>query len=320
MADDSTKNDVSQSNSKKEDSLFSPREIVSGIGSRMLAPGVMAATDVVSTGAFAAQMALCKTKEDKEKMLCSALSKIEKAADKISETVSLPITASVDWIADRLEGKGPTTPVGMAVAEHLESSGVDTRAAQSLAATVEPVLNEHLEKDSAPGDKVVFHASGDAAVTVERGREDNPASSIAFDADTLKAIKDNGMPTQGVAEIRTNLEPGAQQVSDYKIVEHFGHDMVKAVGDQGFPHGEVKATQVAIEASIGEAVPTSTALQALGHAARDMDGSAGTVSIATGASEPIAGPTTSQLREVAGLSAPEGPRLTMAPEERSMSW
>lgn len=257
--------------------------------------------DMAGIVAGAAHKFGCDSEARQKTIICHTLKGIENFADKVSDTLSYPADVSLDWVVEHAMGKTPASETGAVVSDHLASSGVPIPTALALAAAVEAPLGLILDSYEKGGTgALAFHAQGPDAVTYGKESPQNSAA-IVLEMDTLKDIHEKGMPAAGAAEIRANLEKTAQSASDYKIVEHFGHDMVAAVQSQGYPHSEVAQVQQHIYDVSGALVPPSLALQALSHAAREGTTTDAQLQINPGVGPEKATVSLGELRTSAGL-------------------
>lgn len=255
---------------KLADASITWKDVAKGVGGRVKGGGVSIPADVVGAGAFAAQMAFCREEEQNDKILCKGLRGIETVADRLSEAVQYPVTKAVDWVAERIDGKKPNSEVGMAVAEHLESSGMSHRDALRVVAEIEPTLVDHLAKNEHQG-YLSFHKEGSEAVTMDAQKPDLNVNkgTISLEMATLQSIYDTGMPKEGAELIRNNLAE-AKGVSNLQLVEHFGYDFARDVEKHGFPHQEVANFREIIQEKTGEQASEAVALLAVSQASREI--------------------------------------------------
>lgn len=163
-----------------------------------------------------------------------------------------------------------------AVADHLVTYGVGSDKALETANALMPALNYAFDASQTQAADAAAHLNfhEDGGVTIGAPMPDAAIKSVPLDS--LAAVNEHGMPTEGVEAIRENV-PQAQGMSKIEVVNEFGHDVSVAIGTAGYPKVEVAALKETLEpiATAAGAAPGSVtdmhALQALGDIARGKE-------------------------------------------------
>jgi hypothetical protein len=215
--------------------------------------------------------------------------------------------------------------VHKALEEHWAKAGVPAQEAKTSVAAIAPKLNEHLEKSVHPDAKLAYYSKGDVAVAIEHPHHQahaKPTTSVAMA--TLQDVHKHGMPHEAIKTIQANLGKDVEGMSKLDVMGKFSPQVVRAIGDEGFPHAEVAETKFHLEAGMRNAgaqqpeVSRADALQALGVVATDSSTHVQAMDKATGQSYQF---TTEQLQQSMGFSndrsasAPTAPAQEMAMEQ-----
>lgn len=134
--------------------------------------------------------------------------------------------------------------VQASVKGHLETHGMSSSDAHTVAHGVSTALSSSLQKGEASSNSntsLNFHKEGDALVSIGNAISSHEGTSVSMS--TLQAIHDKGMPSQGLNELRSNMGTELAGKSDLQVVDKVGHDVVHAVGSQGFPSKAIEGLQ-----------------------------------------------------------------------------
>jgi len=137
--------------------------------------------------------------------------------------------------------------VSLAVSNHLQSQGMSFSSAHSAVSSMGEALSQSVSMQhsggpqSAHSQSLNFHNEGAVAVSVGHSIPSSEGTSVSMA--TIKDIHRDGMPDKGITEIRNNTGSELAGKSDLQVVDKLGHDVVKAVGEQGFPTKDVTAIQ-----------------------------------------------------------------------------
>lgn len=280
------------------------------VTSRLLGASVLGPVSMTGTAAGAAHHVFCPEDTAKEGFICKALGGIEKGAEDVNDALTWPVRHSVNWAVEQFsghEGAKPESPVGRVVAAHLTKEGLPTSQAEALSAAIEPALSDKLGDHERDGQAVLtVHAQGPNLVTLDSNPPATDHPTVALSLDTLKDVHEAGLPEQGLATLRDGLGAEASQASDYELMHHFGHDVVTAIGMQGYPHAEVRAAKEHLGKGLEEVVPDSQVLHALGQAAREGSVGNTTLALDLGDKGVVTVGDTASLRAAAGLSPERG--------------
>lgn len=218
--------------------------------------------------------------------------------------------------------------VHKALEEHWAKAGVPAQEAKTSVAAIAPKLNEHLENSVHPDAKLAYYSKGDVAVAIEHPHHQThakPTTSVAMT--TLQDVHKHGMPHEAIKTIQANLGKDVEGMSKLDVMGKFSPQVVRAIGEEGFPHAEVAETKFHLEAGMKNAgaqqpeVSRADALQALGVVATDSSTHVQAMDKSTGQSYQF---TTEQLQQTMGFSndrsatapaAPPAPAQEMAMEQ-----
>jgi hypothetical protein len=196
--------------------------------------------------------------------------------------------------------------VQTALEEHWKKAGVPAHEAQTSVAAIAPKLEQHLDKAAHPDAKLAYYAKGDVAVAIEHPSHqtgERPTASVSMA--TLHDVHKHGMPHEALATVQANLGKEADGLSKLDLMEKFTPQVVRAIGQEGYPHAEVADTKYHLEAGMRNAgaknpeVSKTDALQALGVVATDSSPKVQAVDRSTGQSYQF---TTEQLQQSLGFS------------------
>jgi hypothetical protein len=198
------------------------------------------------------------------------------------------------------------TEVQTALEEHWKKAGVPAHEAQTSVAAIAPKLEQHLDKTAHPEAKLAYYAKGDVAVAIEHPSHqtgEKPTASVSMA--TLHDVHKHGMPHEAIATVQANLGKEADGLSKLDLMEKFTPQVVRAIGQEGYPHAEVADTKYHLEAGMRNAgakspeVSQTDALQALGVVATDSSPKVQAVDRSTGQSYQF---TTEQLQQSLGFA------------------
>lgn len=102
--------------------------------------------------------------------------------------------------------------------------------------------------------------------------------ALAIDMDVLGDVHRDGLPEKGIEVLRSKLGAEIAEMSKLEVLQTFGHDVVSAVAQEGYPQEPLKQVKSILEAQAQKAgmppatVTNAKALQALGAAARTNNG------------------------------------------------